>query len=69
MLENVFLKENVFNDLHDKILQLNLEAVIEGLDPICSLINTCQNSKSNFAESTQMWLSLHFSSIKFQIIL
>lgn len=61
-LGDVDLKPQVFNDIHCDDFKRDLESLIETLDPVCTLINTCQNPKSNVADSTQLWLSLHFEN-------
>ena len=36
-----------------------LVQIITNLDPICKLINKCQDPSANVADATQMWLELH----------
>lgn len=57
-IEDVQLKDSVISILHDEDFLLLLELTVNNLDPICRLINKCQEPQCNVADSTEMWLSL-----------
>lgn len=58
LLDDIFLPENILNDLFNPEFENDIINTISILTPICKLINQCQDPKLNVADSTELWLSL-----------
>lgn len=62
------LRDEIGNLLASKKFKKTLEDTIKLLDPVCTLINYCQDPKKNIADGTHMWLNLALPD-KFAVIL
>lgn len=58
MLDDVFLNERIIDSLFDMQFKETLKLNWQILNPICKLINKCQDPLVNVADATQLWLSL-----------
>lgn len=56
------LKEKVVELLQDEQFESKLKQYIEIFNPVCTLINRCQNSTCNIADAVQLWLTLKIPS-------
>lgn len=57
-VQDVRLDEDIVNLLNDADFEARLVAVIAIVDPVCELINSCQNPEANIADATELWMKL-----------
>lgn len=57
-LQDVIVEQKIMELLYDDDLENRMVAVIAIVDPVCELINTCQNPNTNIADATQLWMTL-----------
>lgn len=49
--------------LEDPSFEILLQDYIIIFDPVCELVNKCQNSTCNIADATELWLTLNIATI------
>lgn len=64
--EDIFLEENLVTLILDESFKQELLHVVNVLNPICKLINACQEPHCTLADATEMWLTLECNDENFQ---
>lgn len=52
------IKQHISELLNDETFEMQLQDFIIIFDPVCELINKCQQSKSNLADAVEEWFKL-----------
>ena len=69
LIEDLFLSANIVENVLDADFESALTESINYLDPICKLINKCQDSICNVADATELWLSLELPTDRYREII
>ena len=65
LIEDVESLDKIADDIFSTEFENKLQDIIKNLDPICKLINKCQDPYFNIADSTEAWLSLKLPTHEF----
>ena len=69
LVEDISLNPNIIENLLDDGFERTLREIVNNLNPICQLINKCQDPTLNIADGTQLWLRLELRNENYDQII
>lgn len=63
--DNFNIQQEICDIINGNEFKCEIEEVLSNFEPVCKLINQCQDSKCNIADATEMWLKLELPTDKY----